>query len=92
MRRVYKYPIPNGRTAKFSIPLENGFKFLRVAYQGEQLQMWCEVEDGATRDFVEFELYGTGHDIKPGAKYITTFDIGPLVMHMYQISHLSIGK
>lgn len=88
MKRVYKYPIPSAIKNKFTVPLPEGFKFLRVSFQETQLQMWCEVPDGAKPVTVDFQCYGTGHDIVPGAKYLTTYDMGPFVFHLYQLNNL----
>jgi len=88
MKRVFKYPIPSAHKGKFTVPLPEGFKFLRVSFQEIQLQMWCEVPDGAKTVTVDFQTYGTGQDIAPGAKYLTTYDMGPFVFHLYQLNNL----
>ena len=85
MKRVYKYPIPT-RKSKFSLLLPEGFKFLRVSFQAEQLQLWAEVMDGAKTIQLDFQVFGTGHDIPPGSKYLTTYDDGPFVFHLYQMN------
>lgn len=84
MKKVYKYPIPRAN-AKFSVMLPMGFKFLRVSFQAEQLFMWCEVTDGNLASQVNFQLFGTGQELNPNGRYLTTFDDGPFVFHLYQL-------
>jgi len=82
MRRVYKYPIPRSRSS-FSIILPATWKFLRVSFQQENLFLWAEVDPEAVMREYSFSLYGTGHDIGPGRTYLTTYDDGPFVFHLY---------
>ncbi len=84
MKKIYKYPIPC-KEPKFSVVLPIGFKFLRLAFQDEQLQMWCEFAAGARTIKTDFQAFGTGHEIPDGAKYLTTYDLGPFVFHLYQV-------
>ncbi len=84
MKKAFKYPIPK-RSAKFSLMLPIGFKFLRVNPQGEELMLWAEVKDVASTQ-VDFQVFGTGHEIPDEAKYLTTYDDGPFVFHLYQLN------
>lgn len=84
MRRAYKYPIPH-TNPKFSVILPEGWKFMRVNFQGPELMMWAEVEPDAKKDVVHFQCFGTGHDIPDGFKYLTSFDQGPFVYHLYLV-------
>lgn len=59
-------------------------QFLRVSWQGEQLMAWFLVGIESPQIQRTFYLYGTGHDVAPDAKWVTTFDNGPFVMHMFE--------
>lgn len=83
-RCVFKYPIPRNRP-KFSVMLPVGYKFLRVNFQDEQLMMWCEVNKDKKAEQANFQCFGTGHPIPPGAEWLTTFDDGPFVFHLYRV-------
>lgn len=82
MRRVYKYPVPR-RSAKFPVLLPANFRFLRIGFQAEELFMWAEVLPDTVQVVHNFIVVGTGHDIPIGAKYVTTYDDGPFVFHVY---------
>lgn len=81
-KTVYKYPIPI-KTQKFSLLLPKGWKFLSAMIQNDQPFLWAEVVDGVERIEQEFSMYGTGQEIPNNAAYLTTFSIGPFVMHLY---------
>jgi hypothetical protein len=85
MKTAYKYPVPR-RSPKFSLHLPKDFKFLRIHFQGEDLQFWAEVVPEKVSDQVDFQVFGTGHEIPDHAKYLQTFDDGPFVFHLYQLS------
>lgn len=83
---VYKYPLP-ARSKTFGLVLPKNFKFLRVDFQGpsHSLQMWCEVVREEPTETFNFEVFGTGQEIPLGALYLTTFDDGPFVFHLYRV-------
>lgn len=82
--KVFKYPVPR-RVTKFSLMLQRDFKFLRIHFQREDLQMWCEVQPDNNLEQYFFEVFGTGQEIPPGSKYLATYDDGPFVFHLYQM-------
>lgn len=82
-KRCYKYPV-NYKATKFSLMLPVGAQFLRVNWQGPDLFAWFLVSPDAMAIQRNFFLYGTGHDIPSGQKWVTTFDNGPFVMHMFE--------
>lgn len=85
MRTVYKYPVPR-RSTKFDIILKKDFKFLRIHFQGDDLQLWTEVETTSADIRTFFQLLGTGHEVPQGATYLQTYDDGPFVMHLYKLA------
>lgn len=84
MKTIYKYPV-SLTTSKFSIPLPADYKFLRVAFQGEDLFMWVELSPDMGKSEVKFAIYVTGEKIPPSASYLQTFDHGPYVLHLYRL-------
>lgn len=84
MKTVFKYPIP-ATSKSFSEVLPRGFKFLRMLTQNGTMCMWLEVDKDAIKDQINFELFGTGQDIPVHAKYLSTYDVGPFVLHLYQL-------
>jgi hypothetical protein len=82
MKTVYKYPIPI-TSEKFSLQLPFGFKVLRIGFQNEKLFMWVEVNKDNHPVETRFLIFGTGQDIPSGANYLSTYEIGPLVFHIY---------
>lgn len=85
MKRVYKYPVPM-RSTKFSIPLPRSFKFLRIGFQADILQMWAEVSPEEPKLPIDFQVFGTGQDMPDGLKYLATYDNGPFVLHLFQVT------
>lgn len=83
-RTLFKYPIPRNRP-KFSVLLPVGFRFARVNFQGEQLMMWADVDRDAKQEQYDFQCFGTGQDIPEHAKYLTSYDDGPFVFHLFQV-------
>ena len=83
---MYKYKIPLARV-KFELALPVGHKFLRTCRQGplEELFMWFEVDNELETKTETFILVGTGQNIPDGAKYVSTYDHGPLVLHIYKL-------
>lgn len=84
MKTVFKYPVPKV-LQKFQLALPVGFKFLRIGFQNEELFIWAEVRKDVATAICSFAAYGTGHDIPDGAAYIATYDLGPYVIHLYQL-------
>lgn len=84
-RRVYKYPVPYQQTKGFSLMLPLGAKFLRTNFQQANLMAWFEVDIDAPVFEKKFFFYGTGHDVLPDHQYVTTFDSGPFVIHMFEL-------
>lgn len=82
-KRCYKYPIVY-KAKQFSIHLPVHAQFLRVAWQGEELMAWFLVDMDTPLATRTYYLYGTGHDIPCDQVWVTTFDNGPFVMHMFE--------
>ena len=83
-KTVYKYPLPL-RDSKFSLVLPENFKFLCVMFQNELPFMWAEVAEEVSKTEFQFQLFGTGQEIPESATYLTTYSIGPFVLHLYRL-------
>lgn len=68
--------------------LPTGAKFLRTNWQQSNLMIWFEVNIDAPQLEKKFFLYGTGNDIAIDHQYVTTFDNGPFVMHLYELKRV----
>lgn len=84
MKSIYKYPIPI-KAQKFPMLLPKNFKFLKAGLQNEAVFMWAEVVDGDPKEEFSFGVFGTGQEINNSAKYLATYEIGPFVLHLYQL-------
>lgn len=84
---VFKYDMPIQK-AKYQLLLPRGFKFLRVGFQNEKLFMWAQVTKDIGAELYDFVVVGTGHEVPAGAKYLTTYDYGPYVFHLYCTSSM----
>jgi hypothetical protein len=83
MKRCLKFPF-SIKTPRFALSLPRDFKFLAVAFQDEQANVWIESVDPGNRVEVNFQLFGTGQDIPVTATYLTTFNFGPFTFHLYR--------
>lgn len=86
-KRCYKYPVAY-KAKDFSLMLPTSAQFLRVNWQGENLFIWFLVDIDAPILKRNFIFYGTGHDVAPGTKWVTTFDNGPFVMHLFEAGNV----
>lgn len=82
MRRIYKYPIPINST-NFSIEMPMYSKILRVDWQNGGLFLWALVDPSNSPSRRVFQCFGTGQDIADGLEYLKTYEIGPLVIHLF---------
>lgn len=71
---------------KFSLILPEGFRITKTGFQNESLFLWAEVNRDAAKREYNFAVYGTGQDIPDQAEYISTYEIGPFVFHLYLLS------
>lgn len=82
MKRIHKYPLPLN-SVSFSVSLPLDWELLRVGFQNEQLFMWVLCDPSNQMRNFNFRLFGTGQDILGDVKYLSTYDIGPLVLHLF---------
>jgi hypothetical protein len=84
MKTVFKYEI-NPLNAQTILPKHA--EILTVAFQRQNLFMWCLVDTDYPVEAREFHVFGTGHEIQQGVNYSyigTGFmDIG-LVFHVFE--------
>ena len=59
---------------------------LHVAMQGETPTLWVEVDPDADKTWdIDYQWFGTGHDIPVNALYLGTVQDGMLVFHLYEV-------
>lgn len=56
-----------------------------VADQHGELTLWGEVENDLKHCERRFEIYGTGHRINDGNRYIGSAVVGRYVWHVYEV-------
>jgi hypothetical protein len=82
MRTVFKYPFPIRDEIEVSMP--EGAHIVAVQLQDNQPTMWAEVDTTKTPWPRKFRIFGTGHPISDGLRWIATFQMGSLVWHVYE--------
>jgi len=83
MKTIYKYEFEI--QDYFSIEMPHGAKILKVDAQSLTPCIWAEVDTDSPRDFRQFQVYGTGHEIKDSDLiYIGTFQMASCVWHLYE--------
>lgn len=84
MRVIYKYPLQIGETRRH---LPVGALFTHFGEQDGDLFAWFEVELIEGKTHIEprvFEIYGTGREIAPHAKWLGTTQVVGYVWHLYE--------
>lgn len=88
MRTIYKYELAAGLGTKLELP--KNARFLSIQTQGQSPQMWFEVQTEREKEYRQFYVFGTGHQIPDDLKldYLGTFQLagGALVFHAFEES------
>jgi hypothetical protein len=80
---VWKYRITRSGANTFEMP--QGAKFVRFAMQAGDPTLWAHVDPDAPFRNRQVQVFGTGHPIPDGAKYIDSCDDGPFVWHAFEL-------
>lgn len=88
--RMFRYLVPvDGKAYAFDLdhnPVHVAYRFEATA--GECVEFWAEHSDGDhDRGPRTFQVFGTGHPLPDGARWIGTCDRTPdgLVWHLYEV-------
>lgn len=84
-KAVFKYPLSVADSQEIQMP--EGAEILSVQVQGGVVCLWALVDMDAKETTRRFELYGTGHDFRPGEqKFIGTIQLyaGSIVFHVFE--------
>ena len=85
-KQIWKFVIEGSG----SFPIPGGAEILTLQMQGDNPCIWALVDPSKEKEFRNFEVYGTGHnihcDMGVERKYIGTFQIsgGSLVFHLFE--------
>lgn len=92
-KTIWKYTVCNAsndnpNTGTIEIPV--GSKVIYAGFQLRDLCIWVEVDlDVVIAQTIElrtFHVYGTGHNIPGHATHIWSWQNGPFVFHLYEIT------
>ncbi len=84
-RRVYKYEIPLREGSKFDVKCFSQMEILRIGVQNGVPQMWALVGIDSAAVTRTFKMYGTGQDVGAGELYRGTYEMGPFVLHLFEV-------
>lgn len=84
--KIWKYKLPP-RRGQFTLELPIGWQILSIQTQNDVPVMWCAVNDKASTELVRFEILFTGDEYVPNFSilYLTTFQIGWTVYHLFRL-------
>lgn len=85
MTSIYKYKLSQNQETQVDLP--KGAKPLKVDVQHGSIFLWAIVDTDAEEETRTFEVFGTGHFMKPAERnYINTFfvDGGTYVFHAFE--------
>jgi hypothetical protein len=77
---IWKYPLIPGPQG---IEMPEGAIILSAQMQGRDPQLWVQVKPSRAKATRRIAVVGTGHAAPDDAKFIATFQIGPLVWHVF---------
>lgn len=77
---IWKYVI--GIATTLELPI--GATFLDAQLQGADLCAWFLVDQSAKTEPRKFKIFGTGHEIPDGLKYLATFQQPRYVWHLFE--------
>jgi len=86
-KRIFKYTLEI--TDFQTIELPKGYELLTVKMQNGNACIWCLIDEEAEKEAVNFEVFGTGHeigyDMGIDRKYIGTYFLdNGLVFHLFE--------
>jgi len=81
MAKVWKF---NLKPHDNRIEMPCGAKLMSVAFQGNDLKLWAQIEDGRTPEIRLVRVVGTGHEIDAADRFVgTAFHPIGLVFHVF---------
>ena len=83
MKKIYKYTLRISDEQEIEIPDDS--EILSVQMQSGEPQIWVLVNPENYTMKRRFKIYGTGHDVEDGLKFIGTFQSGPFVWHLFEV-------
>lgn len=88
MKTIYKYELLPDDKNPFEIKMPKGAEILTVQSQNGNAQIWAVVNTDSEMESRFFETFGTGHEMPDDRgvdrKYIGTFQLPPLVFHVFE--------
>ena len=90
MRTILKYDVAIGR---FEVKMPTGARVLDAQGQDGRPVMWVQTWGEPTLEKRIFQVFGTGQEIPQDLgpemfKYRATFQMGPMVWHLYEVDIL----
>lgn len=84
MKTIHKFPIPVEDVFDLKLPPKH-WAPLTVQLQGQQPCLWVMLDDAQEKEWVRFELRGTGDNCiyLTMRMYCGTFQVGSLVFHLF---------
>ena len=81
MITIHKYAID---WYKATIRVQGFRKVLTVQPQNERAKLWCEADtEDLSETVIETRIIGTGDEVPAQFEYVTTYQDGPFVWHVY---------
>lgn len=82
MVRIYKYKIGPDKLSEY---VGRFAVILKVDWQGDDLCVWCLIDDSFPESKIKFHIIPTGYEfeLKSTMKYVDTIQDGPYVWHVF---------
>lgn len=81
MNTVFKYELQTTDMQVITMP--QGSRPLHVALQNGIPHLWVLVNPENPPEAMTICVHGTGHAVRPQSEYVGTYEIGPLVFHVF---------
>lgn len=87
MKAIWKFPLAHATPlSSHGVEMPAGARVVRFALVANVPTVWALVDDQAPREVRSFTAYGTGHEIPDHAWYVGTWDAGPFVWHLFDVT------
>jgi hypothetical protein len=83
---IWKFPLQATRQDKADVAMPIGAQIVRLAVQGRVAALWAIVDPEQPTETRTFQVFGTGHPLPPGARYVGSYDAEPFVWHVVELA------
>jgi len=85
MRTIWKFQLA---ACRVEVEMPQGAEIIHFDAHRESPTIWAMVDPYAPAERRAFSVFGTGHAIPPGARYVGTYHAAPFVWHVFDTTRV----